>query len=86
MNVFLGNLEDPALRPLEEPGLHVYPSAFWLEPSWRDTTRFTVDWLRDRAKHSDIVLLFHPDNVLADRSLTRDLKLLVSSVETKLLT
>jgi hypothetical protein len=86
MNVFLGNLEDPTLRPLEEKGLHVYPSAFWLEPSWRDTTRFTIDWLRDRAKSSDVVLLFHPDNALADPSLTEDLKLLLRSVETRLLT
>ena len=41
--VFLGNLEDPRLRPLVgEAGLHVFPSAFWLEPSWRDTRRFPV--------------------------------------------
>jgi hypothetical protein len=86
MIVFLGNLEDPSLRALEEEGLHVYPSAFWLEPSWRDTSRFTVDWLRDRAKSSDIVLLFHPDNVLANHSLTEDLILLLRSVETRLLT
>src|SRR5262249_61689917 len=34
----LGNLEDPSIRPSEnETGLRVFPSAFWLEPAWRDT-------------------------------------------------
>jgi hypothetical protein len=67
-------------------GLAVYPSAFWLEPSWRDTRRFTIEWLRSQAAVSDIVLLMHPDNVLADPSLTADLKGLLSSLDTRLLT
>ena len=87
MKVFLGNLEDPTIRPLEgETDLQVYPAAFWLEPSWRDTRRFTIKWLLAQASVSDIVLLMHPDNVLADPSLTEDLKGLLSSLDTRLLT
>jgi len=87
MKVFLGNHEDPSLRPLEsDTGLHVYPSAFWLEPSWRDTRRFTVKWLLTQARDRDIVLLMHPDNVLADPLLTKDLKDLLGALETRLLT
>ena len=87
MKVFLGNLEDPTIRPLEgETDLQVYPAAFWLEPSWRDTRRFTIKWLLAQASVSDIVLLMHPDNVLADPSLTEDLKSLLSSLDTRLLT
>jgi hypothetical protein len=86
MRVFLGNLEDPTIPRLNDMGLAVYPSAFWLEPSWRDTRRFTIEWLRSQAAVSDIVLLMHPDNVLADPSLTADLKGLLSSLDTRLLT
>jgi hypothetical protein len=87
MKVFLGNLEDPTIPPSKgEMDLKIYPSAFWLEPSWRDTRRFTVNWLRSRGRRSDIVLLMHPDNVLADPSLTEDLRGLLSSLETRLLT
>ena len=87
MKVFLGNLEDPTLRPLVgEAGLHVFPSAFWLEPSWRDTRRFPVKWLRTQASDKDIVLLMHPDNVLADTKLTQDLKGLLGALDTRLLT
>jgi hypothetical protein len=86
MKVFLGNLEDPTIPRLNEVGLAVYPSAFWLEPSWRDTCRFTIEWLRSQAAVSDIVLLMHPDNVLADLSLTADLRGLLSSLDTRLLT
>jgi hypothetical protein len=86
MKLFLGNLEDPSIPPLEnEAGFHVYPAAFWLEPSWRDTRKFTIEWLLSKANASDIVLLMHPDNVLADPLLLEHLKTLLSSLDTKLL-
>ena len=87
MKVFLGNLEDPTIPPSKaERDLKIYPSAFWLEPSWRDTRRFPVNWLLSQGRMSDVVLLMHPDNVLADPSLTEDLSGLLSSLETRLLT
>jgi hypothetical protein len=87
MRVFFGNLEDPTIRPLaDSAGLTVYPSAFWLEPSWRDTDQFPVEWLLAHAAERDVVLLVHPDNVLADASLTKDLKALLHALDTKLLT
>lgn len=87
MKVFLGNLEDPTMRPAErEAPLTVYPSAFWLEPSWRDTRKFTIQWLLEHAAGRDIVLLMHPDNVLAEPSLTEDLRRLLRGLDTRLLT
>jgi len=86
MKVFLGNLEDPSIPPSVDERLIVYPSAFWLEPSWRDTRKFTIEWLRRRAADRDVVLLMHPDNVLADATLTAALKSLLGSLQTRLLT
>jgi hypothetical protein len=86
MRVFLGNLEDPCLGPIRAGGdLVVFPSAFWLESAWRDTNRFTVDWLLDHAPHRDIVLLVHPENVLADPGLVADFKKLIRTLESRLL-
>jgi hypothetical protein len=86
MKVFLGNLEDPRLRPVKINGCFIaYPSAFWLEPPWRDTNTFTIPWLQAQAKQRDIVLLLHPENVLASPELTEQLKTLTSGLETKLL-
>jgi hypothetical protein len=86
MKVFLGNLEDPRIRRMTEVGdVTVYPSAFWLEPSWRDTRKFPIAWLQSHAVASDVVLLMHPDNVLADAGLTADLEGLLQSLETRLL-
>jgi hypothetical protein len=62
-----------------------YPSAFWLEPHWRDTQRYNVDWLIEQAQRQDIVLLVHPENVLADHALVIDFKRLIRSVESKVL-
>ncbi len=86
MKLFLGNLEDPSIKSsVDEAGFHVFPSAFWLEPAWRDTKKFTVDWLLAEAKSSDIVLLIHPENVLADPTLIEKFKRLLLSLETRTL-
>jgi hypothetical protein len=86
MRLFLGNLEDPRLDSTSANGgsLVVFPSAFWLEPSWRDTEKFPVDWLLDRAQRQDIVLLAHPENVLADAGLTADFKRIIRTLESRI--
>jgi hypothetical protein len=84
MRLFLGNLQDPSLVPTKTDNAPlVFPSAFWLEPLWRDTKTFTVDWLLDHARHRDIVLLVHPENVLADSGLVSDFKRLIRTLESK---
>lgn len=82
VDLVLGNLEDPTL-PGERPSPRVrwFPAAFWLEPHWRDTRRFDVPWLVERAKRHDVVLLVHPENVFADRALTADFLRIVESCE-----
>jgi len=86
MSLFLGNLEDPSIAPLEEAAaFRAFPSAFWLEPAWRDTRRFTIDWLLTQASVLDTVLLLHPENVLADPALLADFERLLSSVNTRIL-
>ncbi len=67
MRVFFGNLEDPELRPVQDGELLFYPSAFWLEPYWRDTRRFPIEWLLSEAAERDVVMLMHPDNVTSRR-------------------
>ncbi len=85
MRLFLGNLENPTLEPVHvSNGLLTFPSAFWLEPYWRDTKKFTVPWLMEHSRHRDIVLLLHPENVLADEALVADFKKLISSLESRI--
>ena len=85
MRLFLGNLEDPTLEPTQIANAPlVFPSAFWLEPAWRDTKKFSVDWLLERAQFRDIVLLVHPENVLADAGLSNDFKKIIRTVESRI--
>ncbi len=84
MRLFLGNLQDPSLEPTDAGDLLVFPSAFWLEPPWRDTKKFTVDWLMDHARHRDIVLLVHPENLLADPGLIGDFKKVIRALESRI--
>jgi hypothetical protein len=81
MNMFLGNLEDPSIEPTMDQGVRVFPSAFWLEPAWRDVKAFPTGWLRTKAQERDVVLLVHPENVLASKELTLDFRALVQGVE-----
>lgn len=84
LKLFLGNLEDPSMRPsMDAIGFWAYPSAFWLEPAWRNTNVFTIDWLLSEARSRDVVLLIHPENVLSDSALTADFGHLVNSLDTK---
>jgi hypothetical protein len=86
MKVFFGNLEDPTLKPQSvDKGLSCYPAAFWLEPFWRDTKRFSVDWLLAQAQQSDVVLLIHPENVLSDPTLIGDFHRIVGELESKII-
>jgi hypothetical protein len=86
MKLFLGNLEDPTIDPkIDSNALRWFPSAFWLEPSWRDLTRFPVGWLVDNASKRDVVILIHPENVLASTELTEQFSHLINTLETKVL-
>jgi hypothetical protein len=86
MRLLLGNLEDPTLVPVTTgKGLLMFPSAFWLEPHWRDTKTFTIEWLLERASHQDVVLLVHPENVLADSRLSADFQRLIRTLDCRVL-
>jgi hypothetical protein len=84
MSLFLGNLEDPTLPPASADGVRVYPSAFWLEPHWRNTRAFPLEWLLTEAKRRDVVMLVHPENVLASAEIKRDFERVIDAVETRI--
>jgi len=84
IQLILGNLEDPTVEPVVRSGPVVfYPAAFWLEPPWRNMEVFNIDWLIDRAKHKDVVVLLHPENIIHDAELLSEFLHLVESCEVK---
>lgn len=85
MKLFFGNLEDPQLRPVQEGGMLCFPSAFWLEPDWRDTDRFPIQWLLSEATKRDVVMLLHPDNVTASKEIMREFLMAIGTLETAIL-
>lgn len=85
LKIFFGNLEDPRLQPVEDGELLFYPSAFWLEPQWRDQQRFSLDWLLREAVERDIVMLLHADNVASDPEIMREFRIAVEKLESAIL-
>ena len=81
MRLFLGNQENPELRPVEEDGLLCFPSAFWLEPQWRDKQKFPIEWLLQEARRRNVVMLLHADNVTADPEIMREFRLAIEKLE-----
>jgi len=81
MKYFFGNLEDPRMLPTEEGGLMCFPSAFWLEPPWRDKRKFPIEWLLREAKEREVVLLLHADNVTSSPEITREFHRAVENLE-----
>jgi hypothetical protein len=86
MKLFFGNLEDPQLGPTQDGGLVCFPSAFWLEPHWRDRARFPIEWLLREAAERDVVMLLHPDNVTASPEIMREFLMAIETLETVVLT
>jgi hypothetical protein len=85
MKYFLGNLEDPGLRPFKDGGLLCFPSAFWLEPQWRDTKKFPMEWLLSEVAERDVVMLLHADNVMASPEILRDFLVAIEKLEATVL-
>ncbi len=85
LKLFFGNLENPELEPEQQGELVYFPSAFWLEPLWRDVSRFPIEWLLREAPKRDIVMLLHPDNVTASPETMREFLLALDSLDTILL-
>lgn len=83
MKLFFGNGEDPAIDARQIEDLTYFPSAFWLEPHWRDINKFTADWLIEESKNRDVVLLFHPDNIINDIKLFETLDYILNNAEVK---
>jgi hypothetical protein len=86
MKVFFGNLEDPRLGPAQQGQLLCFPSAFWLEPHWRDTDKFPIEWLLREARERDVVMLLHADNVTSSPEIMREFVTAIETLETKVLT
>ncbi|HUI31071.1 MAG TPA: hypothetical protein VLX91_12730 [Candidatus Acidoferrales bacterium] len=85
MKIFMGNLEDPTILPRHYgDSILFFPSAFWLEPHWRDTKSFTIEWLVNEARTRDVVLLFHPENVIVDAKLMEHFKYIICNSESKI--
>ncbi|MGH9598663.1 MAG: hypothetical protein ACRD27_02265 [Terracidiphilus sp.] len=85
MKVFLGNLEDPQLLPREDGGVLCFPSAFWLEPHWRDTRKFPIEWLLREAVERDVVMLLHPDNVTSSPEIMREFLMAIGKLDAAIL-
>jgi hypothetical protein len=79
IKLFFGNGEDPAIASQKIDKLIYFPSAFWLEPYWRDTKKYTPEWLIKESKKRDLVLLFHPDNVMKDENILKTLKFILKN-------
>lgn len=86
MKVFFGNLENPELESEQHGDLTHFPSAFWLEPTWRDVNSFPIEWLLQEAPKRNIVMLLHPDNVTASREIMREFLFVLDKLETMLIT
>ena len=84
MKVFFGNLDDPAIEPIQDGPLLYFPSAFWLEPYWRDTKRFPIEWLLSEARKRDVVMLLHPENAASRREIMNEFLMAVDNLEVKL--
>lgn len=82
MKYFFGNHENPEVLPVQDGPLTYFPSAFWLEPYWRDTRKYPIQWLLSEASQRDVVMLLHPDNVTSSPEIMREFIVAVEKLDT----
>ncbi|HEY0088848.1 MAG TPA: hypothetical protein VGB37_08390 [Candidatus Lokiarchaeia archaeon] len=85
MKIFFGNLENPTSKDYYDESLLVFPSAFWLEPFWRNTKKFNIDWLINEAYKRDVVLLIHPNALVLDKDIKEDFFFIINKIPTKII-
>lgn len=68
LRYFLGNRENPEEKEKIADGILYFPSAFWLNRNYRED-RFTIDWLADESIDRNIIVLIHPEDVIAGTEL-----------------
>jgi hypothetical protein len=68
LKYFLGNRENPEEKEKIVDGILYFPSAFWLNRNYRED-RFTIDWLADESVDRNIIVLIHPEDVIAGTEL-----------------
>ena len=77
----MGNKENPEEREKLEDGILFFPSAFWLNRNYRED-KFTIDWLADESVNRNIVVLVHPEDVVAGTKLTvREYERILNNVQ-----
>ncbi len=85
MKLFFGNGENSEWVDFIDQQLHIFPAAYWLEPYWRDVSKYNYQWLSREAHKRDIILLLHPDNITADKYLFEEFLLILKSLPTRIL-
>jgi len=82
---FLGNHTDPGLWKKTVGEIMVFPSAFWINPAYRDVKRFTAEWLINESKKRDIVVLIHPSEWNRNAEIRNVYEQIVSNCKFKVL-
>lgn len=86
IKIFMGNLEDPSFTcTSSKEGIIFFPSAFWLEPYWRDTKKYDINWLINESNKRHLVLLIHAENIIYNKKLFNDLDFILSNTGTTLI-
>lgn len=83
MRIFFGNGENPSTSNYQDGELYIFPSAYWLEPFWRNTNLFNLEWLKIETQKRDIALLFHPHNIIHNKDLFNELLIILKTFPIK---
>ncbi|MFX1515639.1 MAG: hypothetical protein ACFFC6_04960 [Promethearchaeota archaeon] len=79
---FSGNDETPSSNLIKMNNLQVFPGAFWLNENYRDISKYSIDWLLEKASTGKtFVVLTHPHAWATSQKEKNDLEKLISSID-----
>jgi hypothetical protein len=79
---FYGNGECPEKCNLNKyKNINYYTDAFWMHESYRNTDKYTIDWLIENIKNKNIIILIHPFNYIIHEQVNKDFKKIIKRIQ-----
>ncbi len=72
LKLFTGNDTNPELPERKEGGTKFLPGIYWINPSYRDTKKHNLQWLKDYSTANDVIVLVHPIRIAMDRTIASE--------------
>ncbi len=80
LKYFIGNGEEPENFVSQKDSISFWSDCFWANTSYRDVEKYSLSWLLENIKYSNLVFLIHPGEWFFDPNIKKTLEWIVKHI------